>query len=290
MTTINEQRTARHKSARVTEREEGHSAKLFGHGQPAQHVLRLPGGPGLGGLAEDLLDHRGHDVTGAEAVDADAMSAPFHGEAPSELDDGRLGGVVYRGSHTLVGDESAHAGDEEDGAPALVVEHLPGGGRGGVEDAVVVDLHDLVQLGLVVVDGALQVVDPRGGDEAVETLRLGCDGRHGVVHVDVVADVDAAVLEAAAVRGLGALLGGSEFGVWGFEAIHAVYFISFAMESQYFVVDSFILYEMLCEVTFGTSFHQRFCHGEPESSSSTGDGEDAVLQIEFTKPLSILPA
>lgn len=232
MTAIYEQSTARHETARIAQCEQSHTAKLLGDGQPPEHVLRLPGRLGLRALAEDHLHHGRDDVPRAEAVDADAMPPPLHGEAPPELDDGRLGGVVYGGRHALVGDEPAHAGDKEDGPPALVVEHLPRGRGGRVEDAVVVDLHDFVQLVLVVVDRALQVVDARGGDEAVQPLRLGRDGCQRIVDVDVVTDVDAAVLEEAAVGGFGALLGCVEFGVGAFKAVHAVYSIV-AMGSQH---------------------------------------------------------
>lgn len=60
----------------------------------AEHVLASPLGLALGMNIEKVLQHLGLDVSGRERVDADAVLAPFGGEAASELDDGRLGGIV----------------------------------------------------------------------------------------------------------------------------------------------------------------------------------------------------
>lgn len=69
---------------------------------------------------------------------------------------------------------------------------------------------------------ALEVVDSCRGDEAVQTLVLGCDRREHVVHFCVVAHVDPHVFQAAAVLVFGFVFGGDEVWVWCFQAVEAV--------------------------------------------------------------------
>jgi hypothetical protein len=71
---------------------------------------------------------------------------------------------------------------------------LAGGCGGGVEDAVVVDAHYIVEGLLGVFEGGLEVVDTRCGDEAIHALFLGGDCCECVVDFCVVADVDFDVL------------------------------------------------------------------------------------------------
>lgn len=220
--TINEHRAARHEAASITESEEGSTSEFLRVRQPPKHVLCLPDSPRGRVLLKHLLDHGGDNVTRAETVHTDTVAAPFHCERASQLNDGRFGGVVDRGSHALVGDETAHARDKQDGALLLVVEHLAGGSGGGVEHSVVVDLHDFVHGGLGVLEGALEMVDSGGGDQTIKTLVLAGNFGEHVVYFCIIADVDSVVLQAAAVVGFRVLFCGHEVWVGVFEAVEAV--------------------------------------------------------------------
>ncbi|GAB1201618.1 hypothetical protein APSETT445_000200 [Aspergillus pseudonomiae] len=220
--TINEHRAPRHEAASITESEERSASEFLRVRQSPKHVLCLPDSPRSRVLLEHLLDHGGDDVTGAQAVHTDTVTAPFHCERTGQLNDSRLGGVVDRGGHALVGDEAAHASDEQDGALLLVVEHLAGGGGGGVKHSVVVNLHNFVHGGLGVLEGALEVVDSGCGDQTVQALVLAGDLSEHVVHFCVVADINSVVLQAAAVVGFCVLFRGHEVWVGVFEAVEAV--------------------------------------------------------------------
>lgn len=198
MPTINNQRTPRHKTTGITKRKERRAPKLLRNSQPPQHILRLPHRPRLWILLKHLLNHRRDDMARTQTIHTDTMAPPLHSQTPRKLDHGRLGRIVDRRGHALVRDQPAHAGDEQDRALLLAMEHLPRRRGGCVEHAVVVDLHDLVQRALRVVERALQVVDSRGGDHAVQTIVCGRYCGEGILDFRVVAHVDPPVLEAAA--------------------------------------------------------------------------------------------
>ena len=195
MATVNNQRAPSHEAASITKSEKRRTPEFLGCSQSPKHILRLPHGPRSRVLLENLLDHGCHDVPGTQVVNTDAMAAPFHSKGARELNHRRLGRVVDGRSHALVSDEPAHASDEEDRALLLVVEHLAGGGGGRVEDAVVVDLHHFVQGGLGVLEGALEVVDARGSDQAVEALVVARNLGEDVLDFALAADVNAAVFQ-----------------------------------------------------------------------------------------------
>lgn len=220
--TIDKERAPSHEAASIRQREQSRTTELLRHRQAPEHILRFPRRTSRRILLEDLLNHGRNDVTRAKTVDPNAMPPPLHSQRARKLDHSRLGGIVHGARHALVGDEAAHAGHEQDRALLLVIEHLAGGGGGRVEDAVVVDGHDVVEGLLRVFQGALEVVDSRGGDQAVQALVLGGDRREDVVHFCVVADVDPHVLQAAAVLVVGFVSGGDEIGVWCFQAVEAV--------------------------------------------------------------------
>lgn len=90
MTTINQEIAAGHEGAGIAQRKQGRATELFRLRKATQHVLRFPEGFGLWRFLEDLLDHRGHNVSWTETVDADALTAPLHGEAASQLNYGSL--------------------------------------------------------------------------------------------------------------------------------------------------------------------------------------------------------
>lgn len=216
---VNDQRAPSHEAASITKSEERRTPELLGRSQPSEHILRLPHSPRSRVLLENLLDHGCHDVPGAQVVNADTMTAPFHSKGARELHHGSLGRVVDGRGHALVGDEAAHAGDEEDRALLLVVEHLAGGGGGRVEDAVVVDLHYFVQGGLGVLEGALEVVDARGGNHAIQPLVVACNLGKDVFYFAVAADVNAAVFQESAVVLFSVLFGSHELGVRALQSI-----------------------------------------------------------------------
>ncbi len=181
----------RHKGAGFAEEEEGGALELGGFGQPAHHVLRLPGLAQPGHLGEVTQHHRRHDVAGADAVDADAAGpvrpdrAPLHRQAARQLQDGGLGRVVDGREQALVGDEAAHAGDEAHAAVALVLEHLARRRRRRHHHARVVDRQHPGHVRLGVLHGGRDLLDPGRGDHAVEPLVLAGDvsdrpvqGRH----------------------------------------------------------------------------------------------------------------
>lgn len=219
MTTINDHRAACHKATGITEREERRAPELLRAREPTEHILRLPDSFGRRILLKHLLDHRREDVSRAETINPDPLPSPLHRQGPRELDHSRLGRVVHGRGHALVGDEPAHACNEQDGPFPLVLEHLARGCGRGVEDAVVVDLHDFVQGRLGMFQGALQVVDACGGDEAVQPLIAGGDFGEDVVDLGFVAHVDASVFQSAAVFLFGLAFCGFEFGVWFLEAV-----------------------------------------------------------------------
>lgn len=41
--------------------------------------------------------------------------------------------------------------------------------------------------------------------------------------------------------------------------------------------------------TFGSGFHQRFGHGQPQASAATGDGVDAVCKIKLFESMRSHP-
>ena len=217
--TVNNQCAPSHETASITQSEERRTPELLRRSQPSEHILRFPHSPRSRVLLEDLLDHGGDNVAGAQVVNTDTMTAPFHSKRARELDHGCLGGVVDGRGHALVGDEAAHAGDEEDRALLLVVEHLAGGGGGRVEDAVVVDLHHFVQGGLRVLQGALEVVDAGGGNHAVQPLVVACNLGEDVFYFGLAADVNAAVFQQSAVVLFSMLFGSHELGVRALQSI-----------------------------------------------------------------------
>lgn len=219
MTTINDHRAPCHKTTRITEREERRTPELLRTREPTEHILRLPGRPRSRILLKHLLNHRRDDMSRTETINPDPLPPPFHRQRPRKLDDSRLGRVVHGRGHALVGDEPAHARNEQYRPLPLVIEHLARCGGGRVEDAVVVDLHDFVQGRLRVFEGALQVVDACGGDQAVQPLILRGDFREDVVDLWCVAHVDASVFQGAAVFFFGLAFGGFEFGVGFFEPV-----------------------------------------------------------------------
>lgn len=108
---VDEEGATGHEAASVRQAEESRASEFLGQRQTTEHILGFPSGAGGGVLLEDFIDHGRDDVAGAERVDADAVTAPFHREGTGQLNDGGFGAVVDRGSHALVGDETAHAGN-----------------------------------------------------------------------------------------------------------------------------------------------------------------------------------
>jgi len=62
--TVDNEGTAGHEAASVGQAEENSAAEFLGPGQAAKHVLGFPYGASGGVVLEDLVDHRGDDVTG----------------------------------------------------------------------------------------------------------------------------------------------------------------------------------------------------------------------------------
>lgn len=161
-------------------------------------------------------------MTRAKRVYTDSMPSPFHRQVPAELDNSRLGGVVHGRGHALVRNKPGHAGNKKDGALLLVVEHLPSGGGGAVEDTVVVDVHYFVQHLGAVLEGGLEVVDACGGDKTVHAAVVGGDFAEDGVCFFRVAHVDAVVVQTAAVVLVCVLFCELIVGVWGCEAVETV--------------------------------------------------------------------
>lgn len=223
MTAVNHQVATGHKRAGITQRKQSRAPKLFGPCQPAHHILSLPGSASRRGLLKDLLDHGRDNMARTEAIHPYPMPAPFHSQTPAQLDDRSLGRVVHGAGHTLVRNQPAHARHEQDRPAALVPKHLLRRRRRAVEHPIVVDPHHFVERLLRMSDGAVYVVDARRADHAVEALLVA--GNLGDEFVDMlfIAHVDSRVVHAAAVRSLGALLGGLEFLVGRFEAVETPY-------------------------------------------------------------------
>jgi len=144
----------------------------------------------------------------------------------------------------------------------LVVEHLAGGGGGGVEHAVEVDGHHVVCGLLGMLKGALQVVDAGRSDQAVQALVLSGEGGESIIHLNVVANIDADVLEVAAVFAFGLVFGGNEFGMRSLESVQAV--------------------------DPGTGLNQGLGHGQAQSTATAGDGVHAALHVELAESLDIV--
>lgn len=94
MATVHPQIASRHEATGVADQKDSSATIFFGARQTTQHVLLGPFFAAFGKLHEQVLDHLGDDVSGADGVDADVVLAPFGGEVATELDDGCLGGVV----------------------------------------------------------------------------------------------------------------------------------------------------------------------------------------------------
>lgn len=165
------------------------------------------------------------------------MPTPFHRQTPAQLDHSSLGRVVYGTGHALVRNQSAHTRHKQDRstttttttatdtstATSFVPKHLFCCGRRAVEDPVIVDLHDLVERLLRMSDGAVNVVDARGADYAIEPLSFAGYLGHECVDVRFIAHVDLSVVDAAAIRTLGAVFGGFEFVVGGLKTVKTPY-------------------------------------------------------------------
>lgn len=161
-------------------------------------------------------------MSGAQVVDTDSITAPFHGKAARELDDRSLGRVVDGRCHALVGNQATHAGDEQDRALLLVIEHLTCSCGGRVEDAVEVDVHNFLHGRLGVFESGFQVVDSSACNHAVQPLVGTGNFGKNVVHVLVVADIDTAVFQESAKLSLSVLFGSKEFGVRAVKSVEAV--------------------------------------------------------------------
>lgn len=286
MATVDEHGAAGHEAARVTQSEESSTSEFLRVGKTPEHVLGFPDSSGCRILLEHLFHHWGDDMAGAQAVHADTVTAPFHSEGSGQLDHSRLGGIVDGRGHSLVGNQTAHAGNEKDGTLLLVVEHLPRSSSGRVEDSIKVNLHDFVKSHLRVFQSALQVVDSCGGNQAIQSPVLACDFRKEVVYFRLIPDINTVVLQAATIVLLGMLLSGEEVGVGGLESIQAVDCIrSFRLEvaprDKFGFVDPW-------NRTFRTSLHQSFSHRQSESSSTTSDGEDTIVEVKLAEPMALL--
>lgn len=222
VSSVNQHRAPSHKATSITEGKQRRAPELLWRRQPSKHVLCLPHSPRSRLLLKHLVHHGGHDMARAKRVYTDSVPSPFHRQVPAELDDSRLGGVVHGRGHALVGNKPGHASNEQNGALLLVVEHLPSGGGGAVEDTVVVDVHDLVQHLGAVLERGLEVVDACGGDQTVHAAVVCCDFAEDGVCFFGVAHVDAVVVQTAAVVLVCVLLCELIVGVWGCEAVETV--------------------------------------------------------------------
>lgn len=94
------------------------------------------------------------------------------------------------------------------------------------------------------------------------------------------------VLQAATVVLLGMLLSGDEVGVRRLKSIQAVdcirkFRLGIGSTQEFGFGDPWNL-------TFRTSLHQSFSHRQSESSSTTSDGEDTVVEVKLAEPVSLL--
>lgn len=101
MATVHPQIASRHKATSIADQEHRRATVFFRARQTTQHVLLGPFLAALGKLHEQVLDHLGDDVAGADGVDTDVVLAPFGGEVAAELDDGCFGSIVGWADETL---------------------------------------------------------------------------------------------------------------------------------------------------------------------------------------------
>lgn len=108
------------------------------------------------------------DVAGRDAVDADAVLRPLHGEGVRHVADGGLGAAVGGRGGGAVGAVRGHGGGKDDGALGLELDELAGGVGGAQPAARHVELVQALKLLQGEVEGG-QVLGRAGvGDEAVE--------------------------------------------------------------------------------------------------------------------------
>ena len=199
MATVNDQRASSHEAARIRETKQRRATEFLRGSQTTKHILRLPNSPRSRVLLENLLNHGRNNMSRAKAVHTNTMTAPLHSQRAGKLDNSSLGGIVHGRGHTFVSNKPAHGRNEQDRAFLLEIEHLAGCCGRRVEHAIVVDAHYLVERLLGVFQCGLEVIDARGGDEAVQALFLRGDRCEGVVDFGVVANVDFDVLQGGAV-------------------------------------------------------------------------------------------
>lgn len=135
-------------------------------------------------------------LTWTQSVDTDGFPidnlAPFHGETTSQLADGCLGRVVDGRGEATIGNETRHAGDQQDGSTAPILDHLAGTALGGAVHALVVDVEHLHDFFWRVVERRLDQLHASGCNQAIHPLMfardLGDDSVHvaGLAHVDLV--------------------------------------------------------------------------------------------------------
>lgn len=140
------------------------------------------------------------------------MLAPLGGQVAAKLDNTGLGGVVGGADETAVGNGAGHGGNHDNGASALVLDHLASCSRGSHHGTSDVDReHGVGVLGAVLEGGGL-LLDTGGGDEAVQALVAVGDLRDDLLEICGVTDVNLAVVELSAESLNGALLDDAEVG------------------------------------------------------------------------------
>ena len=181
--------------------QEGHDlGDLLGLAESPDRVERFQGGQGH---VRSLRDTRGHDETRVHGVDADALLAVLQGRGLGQTGHRMLGGGVV--GQVLHGGESGDGGGVDDRAAArgqdlgnLVFQ--------AVEDAVEVDVDDLLPVGDLQVRNVLLRADDAGVVEGQVQCAVGLlgegDGRLCVLGVG-----DIRLEGGGRAAGLGDLLG-----------------------------------------------------------------------------------